>query len=122
MDSPEDNANAMLVYRRSRLYALAQRLAAEFPDAQVSIPPNPDAAVSAGAITLANGYELSFALDADYQDVFYEVVRFRSPGDPAPLPFEQHNFPDSSLTDRLILEQVVALIRQYAALPRRPGA
>jgi len=121
MDSPEENANAILEYRRKRLYALAQRLCSEFPDARVSIPPNPGTAVAAGSISLANGWELSFALDADYQDLFYEVVRFRAGTDPGPLQFEQRNFADSSFTPRLIMEQVVALVREYAALPRRPA-
>lgn len=113
MDSPEEKANAILVHRRSQLEALSRILRVKFPRAQISAPANPCAAVSAATIVLVNGWEISFGLDADMPDLFYEVVRFRGPADPAHLPFEQHNLPDSSLTNRLTLGQVLAVMFLY---------
>lgn len=122
MSTPEDNARQIATHRLDRLRTLIDRLRAEIAGIDVSGPLAGDGLVATANVTLPNGYDLVLAVDHDVPDVFYEVARFADPGDEPKLPFEGAGLHGSALTDHLMLESVIQIVRNYALPPRRPSA
>lgn len=110
------------VQTRQRLEALSSRIVRTFPDAVLgTIEDESGIALSSTSVQLPNRVRLSLANDLDDPETRFMVMRvghfFQDR-----LPFE-HAFEDGfGVSERLDADDVCALMRQYAALPRSPAS